>query len=268
MFTNPDYYEDVLVATQTTFEKTRAMAEGGVYASENFSGKIKVARTGISGAGAAALLGKHLREDFRQSKLGLLNTVSLVIVGGALLATFFIRDLAIIAQIMMWVQVMLIGTGRGLKELYSHYIYLIPESSFSKIVWSNLEITLRTLLESLLIFGVGGLIIQADPAIALICIAVYTIYSFLLLATNYLILRFTGANISSGILLAIYFVIVIIFMLPGIALGFAAMSVLADASGISFGVTLAAWELLVGAVCFLLSKSVLDNCDMPTIKLQ
>jgi hypothetical protein len=73
LFKNPDYYEDVLVATETVFERNRALAEGNVEALSAPSKKVKVVKTGISGWGATTLFHKHLREAFRASRLGILE---------------------------------------------------------------------------------------------------------------------------------------------------------------------------------------------------
>ena len=96
---------------------------------------------------------------------------------------------------------------------------------------------------------------------------VYTLFSVLLLGVNYLSMRFTGANISSGLLIMIYCLAVMLFIAPGGGSG-------SDNGGCdrerlewrldSF--VLSAWELIAGAVCFLLSKGVLGNCDLPTMK--
>jgi hypothetical protein len=153
---DPDYYEDVLVATETAFEKKRAMAEGQVNTASPSAKPVKVAKTGVAGFGASTLLHKHLRESFRANRFGLWGLPSLLMVAGAALFALFLRGedgaLVVLMQSLMWAQVFLIGTGRGLKELYSHYLYLIPESSFSKVVWSNLETVLKTSVESLAIF--------------------------------------------------------------------------------------------------------------------
>jgi hypothetical protein len=61
-----DYYEDVLVATESAFEKKRAIAEGNLGLAAASGQKIRVAKTGLFGFGARALFGKHLRETFRR----------------------------------------------------------------------------------------------------------------------------------------------------------------------------------------------------------
>ncbi|MFT4146879.1 MAG: putative ABC exporter domain-containing protein [Mobilitalea sp.] len=267
VLTNPDYYEDTLVATETNFEKKRLIAEGNLNAANATTNKVKVVKTGISGYGASTLLGKHLRESFRQSRFGFLSVMSFIIIISANVSSLLTKDLIITLQILMWMQVFLIGTGRGLKDTYYHYIYLIPESSFKKIIWSNMEVMVKTAIESILIFGIAGILIQQNIFIILMCIAVYTLFAFYLIGFNYFIMRFTGANISAGLLLVIYMILIIIFLLPGLVPAIIVGIAVGGNIGLIVALLiLAAWELVSGLVCFLLAKGVLHNCDMPTVK--
>jgi hypothetical protein len=267
LLSNPDYYEDVLVATETAYEKKRAMADGNLGAATTSKRKITVSKTGIRGLGATALFGKHMRESFRESRFGVLTLPSVLVIGGAIIITVFVRDLSVVLQILMWIQIMLIGTGKGLKETYSHYIYLIPESSFSKILWSNVEIMVRTLAESVLIFGIGGVIAGANLAYILACILVYTLFSLLLLGVNYLSMRFLGANISAGLLILFYYIAVILAMAPGLVAAIIIGSIIGGDAGFLVGILiLSGWELAAGLGCFALSRGVLHNCDMAQMK--
>jgi hypothetical protein len=267
LLSHPDYYEDVLVATETAYERKRAITEGNLNAATQFKKAVKITKTGIYGNGAAALFGKHMRESFRENRFGILTLPSVLIAAGAVIMTLFVQDLVVVMQILMWLQIMLIGTGRGLKETYSHYIYMIPESSFKKILWSNLEIMARTFLESVLIFGIGGSLVGADFAYIAVCILTYTLFSCLLLGVNYVFLRFLGSDISAGLLIVIYYFAVILTMAPGLALAIVIGSIIGDGFGLFAGLLiLCAWELAMGLLCFALSKGVLHNCDMAMVR--
>jgi len=270
---NPDYYEDVLVATETAFEKKRVIAEGQIGTEASSSKKVKVVKTGIGGWGAKAIFYKHMRESFRSQRLGLWGWPSLLLVAGAAVTSLFLGGkggeggkLLVLLQILMWAQIFLIGTGRGLKELYLHYIYLIPESSFRKIVWSNLEIAFKVLVETLAVFGVAGLIMKEPLLLIAAAIAAYTLFSFLLLGVNYLSLRWTGTNISAGLLVFIYIFAVILILLPGLVAAVVIGSRFGDV-GVVIGLgILALWELIAALVCFALSRGILHRCDMPSVK--
>ncbi len=266
---NPDYYEDVLVATETAFEKKRVLAEGQINAEASSAKKVKVSKTGIGGHGPSAIFYKHLRESFRANRLGLWGLPSVIIVAGAALMALFLRGedggILVLLQVLMWMQIFMIGTGRGLKELYMHYIYLIPENPFHKIVWSNLEIAFKVLVESLAVFCIAGLIMGEPILLILAAISVYTLFSFLLLGINYLSLRWIGADISAGVLVFIYTIAVIVIMLPGLIPAIVIGSMFGEIGVLIGHGILALWELIAALGCFALSKGVLHRCDMPVM---
>lgn len=134
---------------------------------------------------------------------------------------YFIDDgnaLIIILGASMYIQLFLIGTGRGLKELYSHYIYLVPATSFSKIVWSNIEVVFKNSVESVIIFVIAGIISKGDPTLVVACILVRCAFALLLVSANILSMRLFKNVLSQGMLLILYFLFVIIIMVPGIVL--------------------------------------------------
>ncbi len=267
LLANLDYYEDTLVATETAFERKRTVAEGNINVAPDSAKKFSVAKTGVSGRGASALFGKHMRESFRQNRFGFLTLPSALIIAGGILMTVLARDLLVPLMILVWSQIMLIGTGRGMRETYSHYIYMVPESSFAKIVWSNMEVMVKTLLESALIFGVSGAIIGANAFVIAGCVVAYTLYSFLLLGVNYLSMRIVDVNLGIGLMIVIYYVFVVLAMLPGVIPAVMLGEAVGGDAGIAAGLAvLSVWELLAGCCLIALSKGVLHRCDMPAVK--
>lgn len=259
-----DYYEDVLVATETAFERARAQKEGSVDASARADERtIKIRRTDIHGTGARALFGKHLLELTRERGFALLPMSSALMVAGAALLALFMRGgggSLTILQIAAWVQVIRVGTGRGIKELYKHYIYLIPDSPVAKIFWSNAEGMAQSVVEGVLMFGVAGLILGDGPAAIAASVCVYALFTLVLLAVNYLSTRWTGAEINEGLLVALYYIAVVIVLVPGLVLGiWAGVAVSVELGLLVF----AAWELLASVACFAASKGALVNTDIP-----
>jgi hypothetical protein len=271
---NPDYYEDVLVATQTAFERKRAVAEGQVQ-TEAFSTKtIKVARTGVGGQGASAVFSKHLRESFRANRMALWGPLSFVQVGMGAGIALLGRGEGAASEVLIGVmaslaflQLLTITMGRGLKELYSPYIYLIPAPSLAKILWSNVEIVFKVFVETLVTFVAAGLILGANPIIIALCVAVFTAYAGLLLGLNYLSLRWTDINLTGGFAILIYLLTVGIALAPGLVAAVLAGAAVGGLAGTSLGlVVMTVWELLVALGCFAASQGALDNTDMPTVK--
>ena len=273
ILSNPDYYEDVLVASENAFERKRAIAEGRVNNEALSNKKVRVKGTGISGIGANALFRKHLRESFRVNRLGLWGVQSIITVFAMAIFSVLYRvngfsgGIFVMLHILMWMQVFMIGTGRGLKELYTHYIYLIPEPSLLKILWANLEIIFKIFVECSVGFITAGLIMGEDPRIVAGAIIVFTFYSLLLTGINYLSLRFLDMDISAGIIVLLYMLAVLIIMLPGLIPAlYVGFTVEGSGPLMALGI-LSLWELTAALVCFTLSKEILHKCDMPSVSI-
>jgi hypothetical protein len=275
-FSKVDFYEDVLCATETAFEKRRDALEGNIGKAMETGKKIRVKKTGLAGAGAAAFFHRHLREASRRSVLGLLSNVSLFLIGGsALYALLFGPSLGndadsiliMLFSTILSVQIFTILYGEGLKELYTPYIYLIPERSVSKILWSNLSTFLRSLIEGALIFVAVGAILRTSVPMVCVTALGYAIFSLKLIALNNLSLRWTGISLGAGIFLMLYMLIVALSSVPGIIIGIIAGVAINGALGSFIGLLVfCAWEALIAVVCFILSAGILNNCDIPVVK--
>jgi len=274
----PDYYEDVLVASETMFERKRNLAEGKLNTVErNSKRRVKIKATGISGLGASALFGKHIRESFRANRFGLWDITTVLIAAGAAGLNLFFKQtvagedtpVSLISFVttlsfLMYIQVFLVGTGRGLKETFSHYIYLIPESPFKKMVWCNLEMMLKASVEGALVCAAAGTVAEIGVIPIILAALVYALFVFLLVAINFVFMRLTGADISAGLLIMFYFLGTLIVMAPGIVL-----AVIAGTSALGLNgafLTLAGWELCAALIGFEISKGVLHNCDMAMLR--
>ena len=274
LLSRADYYEDVLVAAETAFEKKRAIEDGNLQSATSRNVKVKVRKTGISGNGASVFFHKHLREIFRQNKLGFFSIFNIIMFFGSLIAAVTLRDSSDEMYIifflagLMWLRILLIGNGQGLKEIYSHYIYMIPEPAFKKILWSNFELVFKTLIESIFLFGIPGIILSNHPLIIAGVMLTYTLFTLLLIGLNYLFIRWTGANLSQGILVMIYMFAAMLILLPGLVPALIAGFMVGGTTGIWIPLfILSIWEFIAGLICFALSKNILHNCDMPVMKV-
>ncbi|MDR0904942.1 MAG: putative ABC exporter domain-containing protein [Oscillospiraceae bacterium] len=271
MLSNPDYYEDVLVATETAFERRRNAAEGRASAREVSVGKTKLKRTGITGSGANAIFHKHLRETFRANRFGLWGIPTLLITAGIGVFSFFMRnsegtEFALLGMLVSF-QIIRVSMGRGVQELTMHYIYMVPASAFSKLVWSNIESLVKFTVESALIFTVSGIILRQSPLAVVATIAAFALFSLMLIGINYVSLRFTGADLGAGITVALYYIAGLIAVTPGIVAGAIAGVAVGGDLGYAVGVfVVAAWEAVAALICFSLSKGVLHDCDISSIK--
>lgn len=264
-----DYYEDVLVATETAFDRKRAAEEGDPQLKGMMTGKTKVKGTGIRGSGASAFFFKHLRETFREKRWGFFGILDIVMMIGVFAFSYITRNnmnLIIVMAFLAWFKILLINGGKGLQELYSPYIFLVPASSFKKIVWSNFEVVFKALLESMVIFGVVTIILRENFIIYLGAVLTYVLLTMLLVALNYLAMRLFDANIAQGILMILYYLAVSVILAPGlipaIMVGVSLKGVMGSIMGL---LILSGWELIVAVICFYLSRDVLDRADIKTM---
>lgn len=266
-----DYYEDVLVATETTYQRQQAVAEGNMSATDTAkAAKVKSSDKGIWGWGASAFLGKHILEDFRRNRLKIFDATSFSFIAVSLLMSFLLRgdegNLLSIFITTMMMRIFLVGTGLGLKELYYHYIFMAPTSSFKKLVWSNVEVAVKSFAESLVAYTIAGLLLRAPVLEVVGCIVVSTLFSFLLVSINLLSMRIFTSIISQGLLITLYMLFVILVMAPGVVVAVILGSVLGGALAFPVAfLVLGVWEILLTLLFFFLSRGVLDTCDIETM---
>ncbi|MDR0964602.1 MAG: putative ABC exporter domain-containing protein, partial [Clostridium sp.] len=206
----PDYYEDVLVATETAFERKRSLTEGNINALRMDKNKRhKVRGEGIGGIGAAAFFNKHLREAFRTNRLGLWGVGSIVSILCGCVFAFILRDkglFAILATLgfLMYMGMLTTGGDAAILELFQPFIYLVPQAPLSKIIWCCVETLLKKLGEGLVLFVAIGLISDVDLGISLLCAFIYVMYSLLTIGINFFCLRFTGQEGRAGLVVMLY----------------------------------------------------------------
>lgn len=264
-----DYYEDVLVATETAFQRQQAAKEGNMNAMETHRNIKNTGKDGIWGMGASAFLGKHIKENMRRNALKIFDATSISFIVTAVVMAFFLRgegSLLVVLPTTMLMRVFLVGTGLGLKELYSHYIFMVPASSFSKLVWSNLEMAVKSLAESVVAFVVAGILVQAAPLEIFLSILVTSMFTLLLVAINLFSMRIFTSIISQGLLLTLYFLFVIVIMVPGVVGGVLLAMLVGGALAMPVALaTILLWEVLMSLLFFFLSRGVLDTCDIETM---
>jgi len=272
-FGNPEYYEDVLVATESVFEKTRAAEESTASAVAIISGDkpIKLKNTGINkGIGSSTFFFKHLRESFRSNRFGLWGWLSFFMVAGTVVWSIFTNTasteghlLSILATLAV-LKMLSAGVGRGMLETYNHFIYLTPESPFSKWIWVNMEGIFKAVVESVVIFVAAGLIVGAPIWTTIAAMVALIMFVFYLMGINLVSMRFTDTLLNTTLLVAVYFAVVIIPLVPGVFLGILLASLLSEVLVVTaIFITVSVWMLLVGIGCFALSKNALHNCDIP-----
>ncbi|MDL2274321.1 putative ABC exporter domain-containing protein [Oscillospiraceae bacterium OttesenSCG-928-G22] len=268
-FSKADYYEDVLVATEATHRRQEAAKEGNTDAAANR--KVKVGRSEeLRGSGASALFFKHIRERFRESRIPLVDKGTVTLLALSVFFSIMLRDFFTVDYLLyfsLYMQVFFIGTSRGLRDLYHHQIFLIPDSPFRKLFYLGLEFFLKTLLDGTIVFVVVGVLLKASLLSIVMCILVRTLFTVFLYAFNMFSMRVFHGSINTGILMLLYFLAVLVITAPGIVLMILAAIFYTGPFAVYVpNLILCVWEVLVAALFLYLSRGVLDECDMAEAK--
>lgn len=214
-FINSDYYEDVLKSTEVSFSAIADRREGK--ASENAPRNIKTGKIGLSkGKGASAIAEKHKIENRRSRNL-ILSTVSLVMVAFTLVSALIFRDEPIaVFGLSVYMMVMSITSGRWAKELSYPYIYMIPESSYKKLLYMIKGEIPSIILESILCCGPLYFIcyLPLDETVGMILGRIS--FAFLLIAVNLLLQRVFRESDKKRLIVLFYFMLFMLFSMPGI----------------------------------------------------
>ena len=214
-FINSDYYEDVLQSSENSFSAISARKEGK--AAENAPRNVKTGKTGITkGYGASVIAQKHKIENRRSRKL-LLSTVSLIIVAFTFVSALLFRDEPIaVFAISIYMLTMSIVSGRWAKELSYPYIYLIPESSYKKLLYMVKSEIPSTIAECILCCLPIYFICRIGVADLISMISARISFALLLISINLLLKKLFGESDKKNFIVLFYFLLFLAFSLPGI----------------------------------------------------
>ena len=253
-----DYYEDVLQATEVTYAQKQAAKEGKIQEA-NFSlngGKVKRGQTGLRrGMGAGVFYSKHMLEN-RRAGIFFFDKMSLLflIIGGVM--AFFMKDLGIIGIFSMFTyfQLFTSATGRWLRELDIHYVYLIPERPYSKLIRLCSENICKVAVDAVVTMLLIGFIVGASPLEIVAAILARFGFGILFMAGNILSQRVLGSVASKGLLMFLYFIVMILLCLPGMIGG-----VLLGAMSAALFSLSAAWQVFIGMLTTLIFNLLIST---------
>ena len=232
-----DWYEDVLRTAELAQSAIVAKKEGTM---ESVPGKVRIGATGLKkGWGASAFYYKHKIENRRGSWM-LLPPASLIFAVVLIGFSFFMRESGILPvfAFAVYLQLFTAGQSRINRELYKPFIYLVPESSFSKLLHCLRELVPSALAEAIVVFVPVGLILGMGPGAILVCLFARMGYALLFQSGNLLLERFwSGA--SKALIMFLYFLILILLTLPGILIAVFLMGLLNLPGGVSGGLLVA-----------------------------
>ncbi|NLJ31250.1 MAG: hypothetical protein GX424_06610 [Clostridiales bacterium] len=271
-----DYYEDVLQAAETTFELKKSIREGRSFQKRSDK-PIRVRETGINrGWGADTFFYKHLLQSKRKSRIPFVGTSSLVLVAVNLILAVFLQNIGASESDPIPTGVLMAGcllasayilfffniAGDWVMELAKPYIYLVPESSFSKLFWASLSSLIKPAADGLVIFTVLGVFVHANPFTTVLCILIYATTGFVFTAGNILSQRVLGTVGNKGLIMLAYMFMLALLFAPGVGVS-ALLYAFADfLPGFVIGLPIVVSNILVSLGIYAACRNVLSNAEM------
>lgn len=258
---NNNYYEDVLGATENLHSRM-VDAKNGKVAEVGINKKIKLKSTGINhGKGANVFFYKHMLENRRAGKV-IFDTYTIIQVVIALVFTVTMNDygnILITFSMATYVQLFMSFTGRWVRELTMHYIYIMPQSPFRKLISVISEGILKSFIDGVIIFVLVGIMLKSSPVEIGICILARGGFGVLFIAADVLAQRVLKTIASKGLLMILNFIVIIIVALPGI-IGAGVVAGITNGSIVCLLITLA-WNIIISLIIIGLCRNVLHNLE-------
>ena len=259
---NADYYEDVLGVTEQAFTKTQAAKEGRIVNQKKKPMKLK--ETGIGkGWGANVIYQRHRLEQRRKGK-GLVDmkTLGLTALVGFVAYLSKDSDMGLFSAFLSSTFLLFFTSAMGPfnMELMKPYIFLIPEPPFRKVLYGIGTDIQKSLIDGVLAFGIGALLIAGSPFDAIACILSFVAVNLLFLGVNLLVDKILAGKGGTVMQLFFYFLFLALLQAPGIVVG-----ILVGIATQLYMVGILAFGLISGGLGFLilyLCRYVLHNMEI------
>lgn len=216
--TGDSYYEDVLQSTERTFKAITASKSGQI--NEAVPENVKLGKTGINhGFGASALYYKHRLEN-RRSRVLFFDSFTIMFLIINIGFAFFMRKEGGLPAVFVFSTYMMIFSGwlgRWVKELVKHYVYLIPEPPFRKLLHCIRDAVQKTLFESFILYAIVAFIIDLSLPEFILAVLARVSFAMLFMSANIFVERFFGFVVIKFLAVLIYFLSMIVFAIPGVA---------------------------------------------------
>lgn len=229
-----DFYEDAVAGAQKMQETLNASKEGRMIQRER---SAKINRTeGIGrGFGADVFYYKTVYNHKRFAKLHLFTSTSqiyyLVFIG---MSVFFVMTkntsgFPVLIAVAAFISLFFTAGSSLSTEMTLNYIYLVPESEMSKVIYSSLGDIRDYLLDTLIPYVVSCVLLKVDPVLAIGCyLALVSFYYLALQLGTWMDLLFPS-SVALAVKLTICYFLKFFAIIPAgivllIAMGLHAMT--------------------------------------------
>lgn len=266
-FNDADYYEDVLVSTELNYAKMQAVkGDRNAAVRGNLKVKVRNEKFGyIKGTGAVALANRHLLEMKRSSRFMFLSTYTLVAAVACAIAGYYIKGNTVAGNILLaiaiYIQYFFIVMGKLKQELDKHYIYMIPDISFKKVLWGSFTSLVKPVVDGIIMFTLFAATGGADVLTCLFLGLSYAASGIVFVGFTLIVQRLMGGQpskmVQAFITLGIFFAVIIPAVIITIITGFLLPEPLKFLTMLPYII----YCLLFALLLIFLSKDMLDKME-------
>lgn len=218
-----DYYEDVLLSTEVSFQTLKAYKEGRNMPVRSTK-HVKVGDEDdsiLKGSGAMIFLYKHTLEMKRRSRFIYIDAYTLLVSVAVGVAGFYLKSNVTaygILGFVIYFQFFLSVMGRLKLELAKPYIYMIPAKSVMKVFAASLTSMIKPCVDAVFIFGTLAIVGGADILTCIFCAFAYAAASVVFVAITILYQRVLGGQPNKLAQMMVGFGLLLAVMAPAIIL--------------------------------------------------
>jgi hypothetical protein len=265
-----DYYEDVLLSTEITYQTQKAAKEGGkVPRKTNKRIKVKENEKGIdNGQGAMTLMYKHLVELRRRSRFIFVDgyTIFMGILLGVIGYNFKKYNAPdavgyVVLGTAIYIQFFMTIMGKLKDELMKPYIYLIPESSLKKVIAASLTSLIKPCIDGILMFGIFFIAGGTDLFNALFIALAYAASGTVFVGLTILYQRLLGGQPNKLVQGFVGIGIIFAIMTPSIGASVAAAILLPEALKFLCTLPYTGFCLLFAIVIYVSCGNLIDKAE-------
>jgi hypothetical protein len=265
-----DYYEDVLVSTETTFQTLNAAKEGRKL-QNSVAKKVKIKDSDLGlkkGRGAYTIFYKHLLEMRRKSKLIFIDSYTLLLMLAAgVFGNYFrklqlpIQSLYVVLCIAVYLQFIFSMMGRLKNELLKPYLFMIPEKSIVKVLAASLTSIVKQAVDGAAIFLTFTVVSQCVSAHSLLAAIAYTASGTVFVALTILYQRVLGGQPNRFVQMFISIGLLAVIMGPAIGLSIITAFLLPGALQFLCTLPFTIFCLIITFIIFITCGNLLDQTE-------
>lgn len=260
-----DYYEDVLASTELKETAIAASRRGErVIMQTGKKPRVRKVEYTRKGSFASAIFWRQILE-YKKTGFGLITVGSVFYGVIAITAGLFSpeKDLAIILGIMIYLQLLFTFASRWQKDLSNPYIYMLPDHSFKKVIYSTAVDNMKNLVDGAIAFGIAGLLFKSSLLLILVNIIAFASVGSLFIYGGILTRRILGNGDNLVLTSMMRFGILMLIVLPGIIIFAVLYALFNSFTGILLAyAVLIIYNLLFSSLIVFLGKGVFENIEL------